>query len=63
MDDGKSKIAAFRNDAEIILKPFPNGGWVVSSATGEWSMGVGLGAYSSAKEMLDALASALVDAE
>ncbi len=43
-------------DAPIMLRVFPNGGWVVSQGSPEPGLkGRELGAYSSAQEMLDSL--------
>jgi len=56
------KIGAFRTDMPLILEWYPNGGWIIRQGPPEQGMmGTRLGAYGSAKEMLDALRSALVN--
>lgn len=55
------KIGVFRNDQPIILRPAPNGGWIVSQGAERMGeMASEIGAYTTAKEMLDALAFAMM---
>ena len=57
MPDDKPEIGAFQMDEPIQIRMLPNGGWVVSQRGMEpGKMGLELGAYSTAKEMLDVLA-------
>ncbi|MGI3163099.1 hypothetical protein [Pseudooceanicola sp. 200-1SW] len=54
------KIGAFSTEDPLILRMMPNGGWVISQRSDDTRlMDKELGAYSTAREMLDALASAL----
>ena len=55
--DDPATIAAFdMAEGPLRLERFPNGGWLVSQGGPEPGfMGKRLGAYSSAREMLDAL--------
>ncbi len=57
MPAGYPSIDAFDpTAAPLMLKMFPNGGWIVSQGSPEpGMMGKELGAFSSAQEMLDAL--------
>lgn len=54
-------IAPFTHTENLILHPFPNGGWVVTQEgpiSGDRD--ARLGAYSSAEDMLKALSDALM---
>ncbi|WP_010137352.1 hypothetical protein [Oceanicola sp. S124] len=54
-------IGVFKLDEPLILRPLPNGGWVISQRSADMSiMGRELGAYSTTREMLNALSFALV---
>lgn len=56
------KMGVFKNDEPLMIESYPNGGWVITQR-GE-SPGVmpnPIGAYSSAKDMLDALNHVLVE--
>ncbi len=56
-DPDDPDIGVFNTNTPIQLRRLSNGGWVVSQAAPERGMmGLELGAYSSAKEMLDTLA-------
>ncbi len=57
MLDDSAAIAAFdMTEAPLRLERFPNGGWLVSQdGPAPGLLGKRLGAYSSAREMLDAL--------
>jgi hypothetical protein len=52
-------IAPFTTDQPIVIEMYPNGGWVVSQSGDARCVSDRLGAYGSAKEMLDALTFAL----
>lgn len=54
------KIDAFSLDADLILRPAPNGGFAVYERGSKREvMDRLIGAYSSSKDMLDALSEAL----
>lgn len=53
------RIAVFNTDAPIILEMAPNGGWIITQQADSRCVPNRLGAYSSAEDMLGALAEAL----
>ncbi len=56
MADDKTEIGVFDVNDPIQLRRLPNGGWVVSQRGMDAAkMGLELGAYSTAKEMLAVL--------
>ena len=56
MSDGKSTLGAIKADRPLQLMPFPNGGWTIIQSEGPQLRGREIGAFSNAKDMLDALA-------
>ena len=52
-------IAPFNTDAPITLEMAPNGGWIATQQADSRCVPNRLGAYSSAEDMLRALAGAL----
>lgn len=47
------------DDAPLVLKPYPNGGWVIEAVGGGRFENKPIGCYSSIGEALDALRAAL----
>lgn len=59
MTDEFPRIAPFEAGSPLVLRPMPNGGWVVEEDTGYNCKPQPLGAYGCAQEMLAALSGAI----